>query len=431
MAIINPIPYQISNGTTNDATQVMADINQIVTNVNSNSAKNGANNDITSLAGLTTPLSAAQGGTGNIAGTANVAGGAAGGIVYQSGVATSAVSATGTAGQVLVSNGAGAPTWGTPTSFFWNFLHNGRGQVAQRPTTAFGVANTPIYGMCDRWLVGTFGATTHTAGTIDQGTMACLDGITRTCVQATGFTTTGAGTQIVMKHRLEVKDVSNTLNGKQITVQAEVLQATGGAINYQIQVNAATTPDAFGTVTTLGTSGNISAATGVTTQLSYTLTLGNTAANNGLEFVIIANCGAVTTQTFKMTSAQVILNSAVAPYSHTRTYPEELMVCSRYLQLAMGSSAQTLGYVNSAGTAGLFDFAWDNTMRAPITGLLIGGTLFVQDTTGAAHTATTVTVTGSQTSIIISAAAAGLTANQPATLNCAPGGYILALGAEL
>jgi hypothetical protein len=65
MAIIIPaLPYTLTNGTTADANQVMADLNDIVSGVNNNAAHNGPNSDITSLTGLTTPLSIGQGGTG-------------------------------------------------------------------------------------------------------------------------------------------------------------------------------------------------------------------------------------------------------------------------------------------------------------------------------------------------------------------------------
>ena len=68
--IVNTLPFQLQNGTTADATQVMADFNQIVNNTNANAAKNGANFDITSLNGLTTPLPASSGGsTSYIGGT--------------------------------------------------------------------------------------------------------------------------------------------------------------------------------------------------------------------------------------------------------------------------------------------------------------------------------------------------------------------------
>lgn len=62
-AIIPSIPYNLTNGSLADATQVMGNFNTIVTDTNANGAKNGANNDITSLTGLTTALSHALGGT--------------------------------------------------------------------------------------------------------------------------------------------------------------------------------------------------------------------------------------------------------------------------------------------------------------------------------------------------------------------------------
>jgi hypothetical protein len=71
---------------------------------NLSAAKSGANSDITSITGLTTPLALNQGGTGqNITAVA-------GGVAY-SGASNIALSAAGSVGQVLVSGGASAPTW--------------------------------------------------------------------------------------------------------------------------------------------------------------------------------------------------------------------------------------------------------------------------------------------------------------------------------
>jgi hypothetical protein len=69
-------------------------------------AKSGANSDITSLTGLTTPLSVGQGGTGVATLTAN-------GVVLGNGASALAVTAVGTTGQVLVGNTGAAPTWST------------------------------------------------------------------------------------------------------------------------------------------------------------------------------------------------------------------------------------------------------------------------------------------------------------------------------
>lgn len=56
------LPFQLQNNTTADATQVMANYNALVTCF-TNAAAAGVNNDITSLIGLTTPLSPSSGGS--------------------------------------------------------------------------------------------------------------------------------------------------------------------------------------------------------------------------------------------------------------------------------------------------------------------------------------------------------------------------------
>ncbi len=60
--IVGSLPYSFVNGVTADATQVMANYNYIISQVNANAATAGNNANITSIIGLTTPLSAGQGG---------------------------------------------------------------------------------------------------------------------------------------------------------------------------------------------------------------------------------------------------------------------------------------------------------------------------------------------------------------------------------
>lgn len=76
MSIISSLPYTLTNGQTADATQVMANFNTIISNVNTNAAENGANSSITSLSGLTTPLPESEGGTGSATGATLVPTGA-------------------------------------------------------------------------------------------------------------------------------------------------------------------------------------------------------------------------------------------------------------------------------------------------------------------------------------------------------------------
>lgn len=76
MGVTVTLPFTLTNGTTADAAQVMADYNAIVAALANSVAESGANSSITSLSGLTTPLTTAEGGTpvylgGTSGGTAN------------------------------------------------------------------------------------------------------------------------------------------------------------------------------------------------------------------------------------------------------------------------------------------------------------------------------------------------------------------------
>lgn len=149
-SIVGALPYNLTNGTTANATQVMANFNTIVNGANLNAAANGVNSSITQLTGLTTPLTVGQGGTGQntLAAHGVVIGNAASGVN---------VTGTGTAAQVLTSNGASSdPTFQTINSFpvggmvIWTttscpagFLYE-NGQAVSRSTyaTLFGVIGT-------------------------------------------------------------------------------------------------------------------------------------------------------------------------------------------------------------------------------------------------------------------------------------------------
>lgn len=53
MTIVGALPYDLTDGTTAVGAQVLADINKVRNDVNSNAAANGANSDITGLTALT------------------------------------------------------------------------------------------------------------------------------------------------------------------------------------------------------------------------------------------------------------------------------------------------------------------------------------------------------------------------------------------
>lgn len=100
----NAYPFTLVNGTPNDANKVMADFNSILSCANDNLAENGSNSSITSLHGLTTPLSLSQGGTGTSLSVTPAESGANSDITSLSGLTTPLSIAQGGTGSTTGAN---------------------------------------------------------------------------------------------------------------------------------------------------------------------------------------------------------------------------------------------------------------------------------------------------------------------------------------
>jgi hypothetical protein len=182
---------------------------------NLSAAASGANSDITSLSGLTTPLSISQGGT-NATGTPT-----AGAVAYGTGSAY-AFNTTGTAGQVLQSGGAGAPTWGSGISGA-NYLFS-----YDTTTQTVAVANTwqalnfSTNAQIDGW--------THTVGT---NSFTCNQtGLYRVTLDAEFFnnsttnTATPTGETRALFNAVEVPGSAAGLEVRDSTSHGEVLSSS-------------------------------------------------------------------------------------------------------------------------------------------------------------------------------------------------------------
>jgi hypothetical protein len=106
------LPYALTNGTTADATQVMANFNSLQTCANGQLAHNGANADITALSALSTPITVLQGGTGSstAAGARTNLGGTA------TGVAVFTAASQAAARSALALDTADSPTFAAVTA---------------------------------------------------------------------------------------------------------------------------------------------------------------------------------------------------------------------------------------------------------------------------------------------------------------------------
>lgn len=200
MAVIVPsLPNNLTNGTTADATQVMANFSAIVSSVNSNAANSGVNTNINQITGLTSPLSPNQGGTGLSALPAN-------GVMLGEGTNNVNVALPGAYGTVLISNGPGVdPSFSCPYSIGDLYLSTN----ATNPSTKY-VGTTWLAFGAGRVLIG--------AGT-------------GTDINSNTLTVTGGATGGEYAHTLSVAEMpshNHTDSGHTHTVPLQVGGGAGG-----------------------------------------------------------------------------------------------------------------------------------------------------------------------------------------------------------
>ena len=119
-------------------------------------AVSGANSDITSLSGLTTPLSVPQGGSGVATLTAN-------GVVLGNGASALSATAVGTTGQVLVGNTGAAPSWATLTGIGVTSFSGGTTGLTPSSATTGAITLAGTLGVANG---GTGTTTAFTAGSV-------------------------------------------------------------------------------------------------------------------------------------------------------------------------------------------------------------------------------------------------------------------------
>ena len=201
----------------------------------------------------------------------NITGGAAGQIHYQSAVSTTAFSATGTAGQILISGGVGAPTW----------LNQSALSVSTVSNLAGGTAGSMPYqtaaGATSFLAAGTLGYVLTSTGTTTAPSWQAVTATT----QAYGDATTNiATTAFVDRLRSSPASSSTTAvladRGKTIVIAAGVT----------IPASVFAAGDCFSIYNNSAASITLTSGSGLTLWLVGTATIGNRAlAQRGIATV--------------------------------------------------------------------------------------------------------------------------------------------------
>jgi hypothetical protein len=310
-------------------------------------AKSGANSDITSLTGLTTALSVGQGGSGLQTATAHA-------VLLGEGASAFAFATVGTAGRVLVDNGAGNdPSFqsiGVLTGK--NKIINGAALVAQYGTSRAYAAAASGYGGPDRFWAANNGSAggqfTQSQGTITFGgtaraaivqtvntAIALLtstnywSGITQKIEGYNAFDLVGGtaclsfifSTNVTGTYSISLQD------GTQANSYVTTFAATSGT-PVKISIPIASLPTSLSTA--LNTSTGLWAWIGALNQGTYqTSTTGSWQAANVISASGATNWAVAVNNFIAATEIQLEAGSVATAFER-RKYGEELFNCQRY-----------------------------------------------------------------------------------------------------
>ncbi len=204
-----------------------------------------------------------------------------------------------------------------------NAIINGNGMVQQRASVT--LSTSAQYGI-DRWAAYASG-TAVSAGIFGQSTSGPI-GRTGYGIALTNATITGTGT-VYFRYRIEAKDALKFMNQPAV-FSCLVYHDVGSTVNYTVTMNKpSATADVFSPVTAIG-SFVTSVASAISTPLSFAISnMG--ACGNGIEILISAACGGITTKNFYLTEAQFELGTVGTAFEY-RPFQQELTLCQRYYQ---------------------------------------------------------------------------------------------------
>jgi hypothetical protein len=191
------VPFNLTNGTTADATQVMANYNAILSCLSTSAASSGSNSDITALLGLTTPITPAQGGAQARCGASGFK------VVNDGGTPTTKLDITYT--QAVVTSSLNAVQFGSSGSLVLNFGTTGANGLDTGSLTASTFYYLYLIG--NGSVIASLGSLSSSAPTLPSGyTYSCRVGVWETGTGSLLLTmqTNGRRTALMQKSNLNI-----------------------------------------------------------------------------------------------------------------------------------------------------------------------------------------------------------------------------------
>ncbi len=204
---------------------------------------------------------------------------------------------------------------------FRSLVTNGCCRVSHRASKALSTS----------WQTGPVDLIAVAAGTIVQASGVTQLSKSGYACQVQSATLIGAGT-ISWRHRIEARNAGSVANGAAM-ITARTYHDVGISVTYTITVNTPTAADNFASVTQIAT-GTVSVANATNADLSLAVgAMGD--CSNGIEIIISAACGAITTKNFYLGDLQLVAGSLALPMM-LRPVAVELALVARTLRPCVG-----------------------------------------------------------------------------------------------
>lgn len=254
----------------------------------------------------------------------------------------------------------------------FNGIVNGGMSIATRQpyTLVNGVAKV---GLVDA-MIGKVTGTAVSAGILTQGTGQAYSETSYT-MQFAGVTVTGSG--VIEVDHLTESDVAVLFKNKTSAVSLTVYHDVGTPINYQITVLKPTVKNNFTSTTQIAQSALISVQSATPTLITLpNISMGD--CSNGIQTIVTAACGAVSTKNFHVGNLQINSGTYPAPFVIEDPIAIRMQCRRRYLKsyqdavpVSTPASNASNYTTNATGTTGGADPAVIGNIRFPLPMIVV------------------------------------------------------------